>query len=75
MMRRDEVWSGIWRVDSKGNMCLTLKDPYSGVPKKEHCSVITEDDGVYKKYKVKGNGIKVHLITYRKFVKGNQEGL
>jgi len=75
MLRKDEKWPGIWRIDDKGNMCITLKDPYSGIPKKERCRVVTEDNGTYKKYIVKANGVRVLLISYKKFVPGNQEGL
>ena len=75
MSRRDETLPGMWRIDSKGSMCITLKDPYSGVPKKERCRVITEDNGKYQKYKVKNNGVRTLIISYKKFVPGNPEGL
>lgn len=75
VLKKDETWPGVWRVDSKGLMCITLKDPYSGINKKEKCRVMVEDNGVYNKYKVKRNGERILLITYNKFFEGNYKGL
>ena len=74
MERKGDTWTGKWRIDGN-NICLQLNDPYSGVPRKERCRIIAEEDGVYKKYKVKDNGNRVHIITYRKFEDGNTAGL
>ena len=49
-MRDDSIWQGKWSVQDDGNICLTFE---SG---KTRCRFIEQEDGVYYKVKVKGNG-------------------
>jgi len=70
-IRNGEKHTGKWRVESNGNHCVRLNDPYSGEPKKEHCRFIENNDGTYTRIKVKRKGKRIPIITYKRFADGN----
>ena len=38
---------------------------------KTRCRIIKKVDGVYYKYKVKGNGNEIRIVEYKSFTQGN----
>ena len=57
---------GKWRIDNKGRKCVKWEDS-----DKEQCNIIVDDEGVYKEIKVKKNGKRKHIVTFKKFTDGN----
>ena len=57
---------GKWRVNQKGRKCIRWKDK-----KKQNCNVIARDGEVYKEFKIKKNGDRKHVATFKKFTDGN----
>jgi hypothetical protein len=57
---------GRWRIDNKGRKCVKWEDR-----DKEQCNIIVDDEGVYKEIKVKKNGKRKHIVTFKKFTDGN----
>jgi hypothetical protein len=70
-----DKWKGKWRIDGNGMHCMQLFDPYSEQPRKEHCRIVEKDGNTYKRIKVKPNGRRIHIATYKKFADGNAENL
>lgn len=56
--------NGKWEVNGRGELCI--KEGMSN-----NCRTIVENNGVYKKIKIKHNGNEVHVITYKSFIDGN----
>lgn len=64
-VRDGEPMSGKWTVIGIGQLCIK-----EGM--KNLCHSIIENNGVYKKVKVKNNGDEVTQVTYKSFTDGNQ---
>ncbi len=64
-VRDGEPMSGKWTVIGIGQLCVKegMKHP---------CRSIVENNGVYKKVKVKRNGDQETLVIYKSFTDGNQ---
>ena len=73
--RNEEKYKGKWHTKSDGSHCIQFNDPYSGELKKERCMFIEKDGDTYKRIKVKGNGKRIHVISYKRFAHGNAENL
>lgn len=61
--------TGQWRVTDNDRICLQMED----LPEK--CRIVVKEDGSYKKYIVRKNGIHQHIISYTEFRMGNPLGL
>ena len=61
---------GKWRVDKKGRKCIKWEDQ-----RKEKCFVLVKEGEVYKEFKIKKDGRRKHLSTFKKFTEGNLYGL
>ena len=57
---------GKWSVNQKGRKCIRWKDK-----KKQSCNIITRDGEIYKEIKIKKNGDRKHVATFKKFTDGN----
>lgn len=53
-----------WSVNDSGELCIHKR---KGVL----CRIIEKSGDVYKKYKIKSNGKRIHVVTYKSFVDGN----
>ncbi len=62
--RGDKKLNATWSVEEHGSLCISRHG-------QNRCRIIVENNGVYKKYKEKGDGSRVLVITYRKFIDGN----
>ena len=63
-VRDDEPMSGKWTVIGIGQLCIK-----EGM--KNLCHSIIENNGAYKKVKVKNNGDEITQVTYKSFTDGN----
>jgi hypothetical protein len=61
---------GKWRVDKKGRKCIKWEDQ-----PKEKCFVLVNEGEVYKEFKIKKDGRRKHVATFKKFTEGNLYGL
>ena len=61
---------GKWQVNKKGRKCIRWKDK-----KKQNCNLIVRDGEVYKEFKIKKNGDRKHVATFKKFTDGNPNDL
>jgi hypothetical protein len=61
---------GKWRVDKKGRKCIKWEDQ-----RKEKCFVLVKEGEVYKEFKIKKDGRRKHLSTFKNFTEGNLYGL
>lgn len=59
-----KAFNAEWKVNGRGELCIK-----EGMSNK--CRTIVENNGVYKKIKIKHNGNEVHVITYKSFTHGN----
>jgi len=73
--RNEEKYIGKWHIQADGSHCIRFNDPYSGEPRKERCMFIEKDGDTYKRIKVKPNGRRIHVISYKRFADGNAENL
>lgn len=56
-----------WSVDEHGELCLHRS-------RGTFCRIIVDEGGTYRKYKVKSDGSRKLVLTYRKFMDGNPNG-
>ena len=61
---------GKWWIDDKGRICVQWED----IDKKT-CMIIEKDGEVYRQYKIKKNGSRKHVATFKKFTDGNPDDL
>jgi hypothetical protein len=61
---------GKWRVDKKGRKCIKWEDQ-----SKEKCFVLVKEGEVYEEFKIKKDGRRKHVATFKKFTEGNLYGL
>ena len=61
---------GKWRVDKKGRKCIKWEDQ-----RKEKCFVLVKEGEVYEEFKIKKDGRRKHVATFKKFTEGNLYGL
>lgn len=64
-MRNGVKRTGHWRVTKDDRICLRMED----LPEK--CRIIVAENGGYKKYIVKKNGMHQATVTYLSFQEGN----
>jgi hypothetical protein len=62
--------NGEWWIDGKGRICVKWEDR-----DKKKCMVIEKEKGVYRQYKIKKNGSRKHVATFKKFIDGNPDDL
>lgn len=68
-MRNGVKRIGRWRVATNDRLCLQMED----LPEK--CRIIVAENGGYKKYIVKKNGMHQATVSYLTFLDGNNLGL
>ena len=68
-IRDGEKRSGEWQVRDDGYMCMS-----SSHRDKEFCRVVVKKGDKYRKLKVKGNGKRIFIISYKNFVDGDTLG-
>lgn len=61
--------SGRWRVTDNNRICLQMEN----LPDK--CRIVVKEQGTYKKYIVRKNGLHQFTVAYPVFQKGNPLGL
>lgn len=65
-IRDGEKRDGKWYVRDDGYMCMSPSHR-----DKEFCRIVMKKGDNYRKIKVKGNGKRVYIISYKKFSDGN----
>ncbi len=63
-MQNGHKFSSKWKVNDKGEICVSYRDKMS-------CRIVMEQNGVYKKFKINEQGQKIVLVVYQSFVQGN----
>jgi len=61
--------TGRWRVTDNDRICLQMEE----LPEK--CRIIVREEGIYKKYIVRKDGVHQHSVSYPEFRDGNPFGL
>ena len=62
--------NGKWWVDDKGRICVK----WENIEKKK-CMVIEKEGAVYRQYRIKKDGSRKHVATFKKFTDGNPDDL
>ena len=65
--------NGKWWIDDKGRLCIKWEDIEDTDEKK--CMVIAKEGEVFRQYKIRKNGSRKHLATFKKFTDGNPDDL
>lgn len=55
---------GSWEVNDSGELCVEFGGS-------KRCRIVVDDNGVYKKYKIKSDGTRKHVVTFKKFSDGD----
>jgi len=56
---------GSWDIKDNGELCVEFGGS-------RRCRVVVEEDGVYKKYKIRSDGSRKHVVTFEKFNDGDK---
>ena len=61
---------GKWWIDDKGRICVKWEDQ-----DKKKCMVIEKEGEIYRQYRIKKDGSRKHVATFKKFTDGNPDDL
>jgi hypothetical protein len=62
--------NGKWWIDDKGRICVKWEDQ-----DKKKCMVIEKEGEIYRQYRIKNDGSRKHVATFKKFTEGNPDDL
>ena len=62
--------NGKWWIDDKDRICVKWKDQ-----DKKKCMVIEKEGEIYRQYRIKKDGNRKHVATFKKFTDGNPDDL
>ena len=65
--------NGKWWINDKGRLCIKWEDKEDIDEKK--CMVIAKKGEAFRQYKIRKNGSRKHLATFKKFTDGNPDDL
>jgi hypothetical protein len=76
-LRKNNIkWTGKWRIDETGRLCIQLQDPYSGVLRKEGCRILARENGKLVMYGLKKDGSRTgDTLSVEKIEDGNTENM
>jgi hypothetical protein len=62
--------NGKWWIDDKDRICVKWEDQ-----DKKKCMVIEKEGEIYRQYRIKKDGNRKHVATFKKFTDGNPDDL
>lgn len=76
MRKKNITWPGKWRIDETGRLCVQFQDPYSNVPKKEGCRILSREDDKLVMYGLTKDGLRAgETMSIESITDGNTENL
>ena len=76
LRKKNITWTGKWRIDELGRLCVQFRDPYSDVLRKEGCRALAKENDKLVMYGLTKDGQRAgDTMSVQEIIDGNANNM